>query len=96
MAYGVSLSFSNIRMQDREIATSEGEAVDDCHRCERYIAARGDVIRAEIAKSADEAEVAEQRFERFMSQVHDHHVVQMTLGRYAALMAIINENEEDA
>lgn len=71
-----------------------------CALCELYQLSRGDLIRAEIAKTASGG-VAVRQFHEFMAGVHERHIAQArerirSFGRVTALMAHIADelNEE--
>lgn len=61
-----------------------------CPYCELYDLSRGDRIRAEIAKTSSNGAEAKERWRRFLAGVHERHAG-ITLGKVAALMAIVQE-----
>lgn len=61
-----------------------------CPRCTLYRHSREGVIRAHIAQTSSGQE-AEERWREFMTRVHAEHWARQVLGRFAALMAVVNE-----
>jgi hypothetical protein len=59
-----------------------------CPRCALYSQARGDRIRREISKTSRTPAERRARWAQFLRDYHDLHV---KAGRFAALMALVNE-----
>lgn len=67
-----------------------------CPQCDLYDHLRGARIRAEIHKRSEDDQ-AEARYQRFLAAYHARHTRQsgFSAGRFVALMAAVQEREEN-
>jgi hypothetical protein len=66
--------------------------VSECFRCAAYERTRGPRIKREISLTHS-GEAADARWRRYLAAFHDMHV---RAGRFAALMALVQEADEAA